>query len=148
MPRDRGEPHDHVDRAAGAIETDSADALHERGVRVFCDFNPWDTGTRRGRADAEELAALIADFGFDGVFLDTLKQADAALIDPLFAANPGLALETESKLALDDLGTHTMSWAQWYADSPVPGVLKTHFYEPRHLQHHIRSAASGISVLP
>ena len=113
-------------------------ALHERGVRVFCDFNPWDTGTRRGRADAEELAALIADFGFDGVFLDTLKQADAALIDPLFAANPGLALETESKLALDDLGTHTLSWAQWYADSPVPGVLKTHFYEPRHLQHHIR----------
>ena len=33
MSRDRGEPHDHVDRAAGAIKTDSADALHERGVR-------------------------------------------------------------------------------------------------------------------
>ncbi len=113
-------------------------ALHDAGLRVFCDFNPWDTGTRRGGSDAEELASLIADFAFDGVFLDTLKQADAALIDPLFAANPALALETESKLALDDLGTHTMSWAQWYADSAVPGVLKTHFYEPRHMQHHIR----------
>ncbi len=114
------------------------DALHAAGVRVFCDFNPWDTGTRRGGSDAAELAAIITDFDFDGVFLDTLKQADAALIDPLFAANPGLALETESKLALDDLGTHSMSWAQWYADSDVPGVLKTHFYEPRHMQHHIR----------
>lgn len=114
------------------------DALHAAGVRVFCDFNPWDTGTRRGGTDAEELAGIIADFGFDGVFLDTLKQADAALIDPLFAANPALALETESKLALGDLGTHAMSWAQWYADSPVPGVLKTHFYEPRHMQHHVR----------
>lgn len=114
------------------------DALHAAGVRVFCDFNPWDTGTRRGGSDAAELAAIITDFDFDGVFLDTLKQADATLIDPLFAAKPGLALETESKLALNDLGTHTLSWAQWYADSAVPGVLKTHFYEPRHLQHHIR----------
>ena len=63
-------------------------ALHDAGLRVFCDFNPWDTGTRRGGSDAEELASLIADFAFDGVFLDTLKQADAALIDPLFVTNP------------------------------------------------------------
>lgn len=114
------------------------DRLHELGVRVFCDFNPWDVGTARGGDDAKELAALIRDFGFDGVFLDTLKQAESALIDPLFEANRGLALETESKLALDDIGTHTLSWAQWFADSPVPGVLKMHFYERRHMQHHIR----------
>ena len=113
-------------------------SLKAQGLRVFCDFNPWDTGTRRGASDAQELASLVADLGFDGVFLDTLKQADVALIDPLFAANPGLALVTESKLALDDLGTHTISWAQWYADSATPGVLKTHFYERRHMQHHIR----------
>lgn len=112
--------------------------LHERGVRVFCDYNPWDTGTRRGGADSEELAALIRDMDFDGVFLDTLKQADAPLIEAADAARPGIGLETESKLALDDLGTHTLSWAQWFADSEVPGVLKTHWYEPRHIQHHIR----------
>lgn len=112
--------------------------LHERGVRVFCDYNPWDTGTRRGGDDSEELAALIRDIDFDGVFLDTLKQADAPLIEAADAARPGIGLETESKLALDDLGTHTLSWAQWFADSEVPGVLKTHWYEPRHVQHHIR----------
>lgn len=113
-------------------------SLQDRGVRVFCDYNPWDTGTRRGGDDAEELSALIRDMGFDGVFLDTLKQADAPLIESAGAARPGIALETESKLALDDLGTHTLSWAQWFADSEVPGVLKTHWYEPRHIQHHIR----------
>ena len=113
------------------------DAFHALGVRVFCDYNPWDVGTRRAGSDARELSALIAEFGF-GVFLDTLKQADAELIEPIFAARPGLALETESKLSLADLGTHTLSWAQWFADSDVPGVLKTHFYEPRHIQHHVR----------
>ena len=112
--------------------------LQARGVRVFCDYNPWDTGTRRGAGDAEELSALIGDMGFDGVFLDTLKQADAPLFESADAARPGIGLETESKLALDDLGTHTLSWAQWFADSEVPGVLKTHWYEPRHIQHHIR----------
>lgn len=112
--------------------------LQARGVRVFCDYNPWDTGTRRGADDAEELSALISDMGFDGVFLDTLKQADAPLIEAADTARPGIGLETESKLALDDLGTHTLSWAQWFADSEVPGVLKTHWYEPRHIQHHIR----------
>lgn len=112
--------------------------LHRLGVRVLCDYNPWDTGTKRGRADAVELRALIEDFGFDGVFLDTLKQGDTALIDPLFEANPGLALETESKLGIEDVGTHTMSWAQYFADSEPPGVLKTHCYERRHMQHHVR----------
>lgn len=112
--------------------------LHRLGVRVFCDYNPWDTGTERGDTDAVELRGLIEDFGFDGVFLDTLKQGDAALIDPLFEANPGLALETESKLGIEDVGTHTMSWAQYFADSEPPGVLKLHWYERGHMQHHIR----------
>lgn len=118
--------------------SDLVATLHERGVRVFCDYNPWDTGTRRSGTDSEELSALIRDMDFDGVFLDTLKQADAPLIEAADAARPGIRLETESKLALDDLGTHTLSWAQWFADSEVPGILKTHWYEPRHIQHHIR----------
>lgn len=114
------------------------DDLHQRGVRVFCDYNPWDTGTRRGDDDATELARLITDFAFDGVFLDTLKKADHHLTQALFAVNKGLALETESKLPLEDVATHTISWAQWFADSRTPGVLKTHLFEPRHMQHHIR----------
>ena len=31
---------------------EAAAALHDAGVRVFVDYNPWDTGTRRGGDDA------------------------------------------------------------------------------------------------
>jgi len=47
-------------------------AFHRRGVRVFLDYNPWDTGTRREPADdAAVLAALVRELAADGVFLDT-----------------------------------------------------------------------------
>ncbi|MEN3360652.1 MAG: hypothetical protein V7637_4634, partial [Mycobacteriales bacterium] len=114
-------------------------ALQARGVRVFCDYNPWDTGTDRpDRGDAEELAALVADVGFDGVFLDTLKEGDPALVHALRRANPAVALEGESRLPLSRVPDHALSWAQWFADSAVPGVLRAHWYEQRHQMHHTR----------
>ena len=39
----------------------AVDDLHDAGVRVFVDYNPWDTGTRRSGDDATELAALVAE---------------------------------------------------------------------------------------
>ena len=30
-----------------------------------------------------------------------------------------------------------MSWAQWFYDSPVPGILRNKWIEPRHMQHGI-----------
>ncbi|WP_448060860.1 SUMF1/EgtB/PvdO family nonheme iron enzyme [Cellulomonas hominis] len=112
--------------------------LQDAGVRVFVDYNPWDVGTRRARDDATELAALVGELGADGVFLDTLKEANPALVDALERARPGLALEGESRLPLARLTDHVLSWAQWFADSPVPGVLRAHWFERRHLQHHVR----------
>ena len=112
--------------------------LHELGVRVFVDYNPWDTGTRRGDDDVTELAALVRDLGADGVFLDTLKKADPELVARLEAARPGIVLEGESKLPVERIADHSTSWAQFFADSPVPGVLRAHWFERRHMQHHIR----------
>jgi Sulfatase-modifying factor enzyme 1 len=117
---------------------DLVDAFHERGVKVFVDYNPWDTGTRRGRDDLTELAALVRDLKADGVFLDTLKEADLTLASTLDEARPGIALEGESKLPLPRVADHSLSWAQWFADSDVPGVLRAHWFERRHMQHHIR----------
>ncbi|MGD8501132.1 MAG: hypothetical protein PVJ86_10825, partial [Phycisphaerales bacterium] len=35
-------------------------AIHKRGVKVFIDYNPWDTGTRReDRPDVDVLAELV-----------------------------------------------------------------------------------------
>ena len=116
----------------------AAQSLQAAGVAVFVDYNPWDTGTRRAGDDASELAGVIRTLGADGVFLDTLRKADPELVATLEAARPGIALEGESKLATERIADHATSWAQWFADSPVPGVLRAHWLERRHLQHHVR----------
>ena len=110
--------------------------LRAAGLRVFIDFNPWDTGTRRESvADPEAIAGLVSGLGADGVFLDTLKEG----ADELRAALPAtVALESESRVPLARVHDHTMSWAQWFADSPVPGVLRTKWFERRHMLHHTR----------
>jgi hypothetical protein len=114
------------------------DTLHDHGLRVFVDYNPWDVGTRRGEDDLTELASLVADLQADGVFLDTLKKAEPDFVDRLEAARPGIVLEGESKLPVERIEDHAASWAQFFADSPVPGVLRAHWYERRHMQHHVR----------
>ena len=51
--------------------------MQARGVRVFVDYNPWDTGTRREAvSDAEAIAAIVRELGADGVFLDTMKRGE------------------------------------------------------------------------
>ncbi|SKC71739.1 formylglycine-generating enzyme family protein [Krasilnikoviella flava] len=117
---------------------DLVQAFHDAGLHVFVDYNPWDTGTRRGDDDPTELAALVRDLGADGVFLDTLKKAEPELVARLEAARPGIVLEGESKLPVERIEDHSSSWAQFFADSPVPGVLRAHWYERRHMQHHVR----------
>ena len=112
--------------------------FHDAGLHVFVDYNPWDVGTRRGDDDLTELAALVRDLGADGVFLDTLKKAEPELVARLEAARPGIVLEGESKLPVERIEDHSSSWAQFFADSPVPGVLRAHWYERRHMQHHVR----------
>ena len=114
-------------------------ALHDAGVRVFVDYNPWDTGTRRGGDDAGELAEVIRRLGADGVFLDTLKNAG-----PRFRGRPGQGASRESASKAsrssrrERIGDHSLSWAQWFADTTPPGVLRAHLFERRHMQHHIR----------
>ena len=112
--------------------------LHDAGVKVFVDYNPWDVGTRRSGQDAEELASLVADLDIDGVFLDTLKEGGGELLSRLDASRPGVAVEGESTLALERLVDHPLSWAQWFADSPVPGVVRSRWFERRHQMHHVR----------
>ncbi|GAA4244634.1 SUMF1/EgtB/PvdO family nonheme iron enzyme [Dactylosporangium darangshiense] len=114
-------------------------ALQDRGVRVFLDYNPWDTGTRREPgSDADQVAALVARLGADGVFLDTLKEGAGELRKALDAVRPGLVLEGESRVPLARIEDHAMSWAQWFADSDVPGVLRAKWFERRHVLHHTR----------
>ena len=113
--------------------------LHRRGVRVFIDYNPWDTGTRREpQDDLTALAELVEAVEADGIFLDTMSQGSAAFRTALDARRAGVVLEGEIALPLAQIHDHHLSWAQWFADSPVPGVLRNKWFERRHLQHQIR----------
>jgi hypothetical protein len=110
-------------------------AIQARGVRVFVDYNPWDVGTRREPAsDAATVAEVVQELGADGVFLDTMKEA----MPELRAALPDAAFEGESTLPLERIADHHLSWAQWFADSPVPGVIRARWFEQRHMLHHTR----------
>jgi len=113
--------------------------LQGRGLRVFVDYNPWDVGTRREPVrDDLALAQLVEELGADGVFLDTMKEAQPGLRAALDGVRPGIALEGESTLPLARTADHHLSWAQWFADSDVPGVLRARWFEQRHMLHHTR----------
>nr|MBA3309819.1 hypothetical protein [Nocardioidaceae bacterium] len=113
--------------------------LHGHGVKVFVDYNPWDVGTRRaGGSDAEELAALVTETGADGVFLDTLQEGDAELLRRLAVLDPPPVLAAESAVPLTRVADHQASWAEWFADSDAPGVLRARWFERRHMMHHVR----------
>ena len=56
------------------------DECHARGVRVYIDYNPWDTGTRReDRSDIDVLVEMVRALDADAIFLDTLSNAAAGL---------------------------------------------------------------------
>lgn len=113
--------------------------LHRAGLRVFLDYNPWDTATRReDRDDVAVLADLVAALDADGIFLDTMDRGAEAFRAALDAVRPGVALEGELALPLERVHDHHLGWAQWFADGPIPGVLRNRWFEPRHQQHLIR----------
>ena len=64
--------------------------LQARGLRVFVNYNPWDVGTRREPvADDLAIAELVRELGVDGVFLDTMKEAQPGLRAALDAVKAG-----------------------------------------------------------
>ncbi len=114
-------------------------AIHRRGVKVFLDYNPWDTGTRREqKSDARMLAEFVQTIEADGIFLDTLHEGMQELRAQLDAVRPGVVLESELTLPVERIRDHHMSWAQGFADSEVPGILWNKWLERRHMMHQIQ----------
>lgn len=113
--------------------------FHQRGVRVYVDYNPWDTGTRPEPVSAlDALAELVRSIEADGIFLDTLSRGAGEFRTRLDNARPGVILEGESAAPLECIHDHHASWAQWFDDSEAPGILKQKWFERRHMQHQIR----------
>jgi formylglycine-generating enzyme required for sulfatase activity len=113
--------------------------FHERGVKVFIAYNPWDQGTDRpGKSDDEALAEMVTTLEADGIFLDTMLAAGPDLRRTIDQARPGVAFAPEVFPPLDQLSVCSASWAQGMADPYEPGMLLLKWIEPRHMEHQIR----------
>ena len=113
--------------------------FQRRGVRVYIDYNPWDTGTRReDKPDLDVLVDMVQALDADGIFLDTMAKGSAEFRARLDAVRPGVILEGEGAVPLENVYDHHASWAQWFQDSEVPGVLRHKWFEGRHVQHQIK----------
>jgi len=113
------------------------DEFHNEGIKVFIDYNPWDSGTKReNKRDIDVLIEIISALNADGIFLDTLRNAPG-FREKIDRIRKGTVLEGEIALPVEDVSTHHMSWAQWFSDSRVPGVYRNKWFERRHMQHAI-----------
>lgn len=113
--------------------------IQRYGVKVYLNYNPWDLWTSRPeKIDQEELALLVEKYNFDGVFLDTMKSADPSFMEPILKVNPNVILAGEARVQQERICDHTMSWAQWFGDSDIPGVIRAKWFEHRHMLHQTR----------
>jgi formylglycine-generating enzyme required for sulfatase activity len=113
--------------------------FHARNVKVYIPYNPWDIATRReGVDDLEALTQMVGALEADGIFLDTMNKGAAEFRQKLDDVRAGVVLEGEGALPLTRIHDHHMSWAQWFSDSKVPGILRNKWFERRHMQHQIR----------
>lgn len=117
---------------------DVVQSFHHRGIKVFVDYNPWDTAAGDLADHPRRVADLVTDLGVDGVFLDTMSEGGAELRAALHALPNRPVLEGESRVTLARLVDHELSWAQWFGDSDAPGVMRARWFERRHMLHHTR----------
>ena len=115
------------------------DQFHKHGIKIFIAYCPWDKATRReDKTDPELLAHILKEIDGDGIFLDTMKEAGNEFTPHLnYFKAEGIALESEHALDIEGITHHHLSWAQWFNDRFVPGVLRNKWFEPRHIQHQI-----------
>ena len=113
--------------------------IQSLGVDVYLNYNPWDRWTTRpAESDQQELANLIQRFKFGGVFLDTMKSAQPDFMAPILKVKPKVIVAGEARVQQERICDHVMSWAQWFGDSEIPGVIRAKWFEPRHMLHQTR----------
>jgi len=115
------------------------DALQQRGLKVYINYNPWDRATRREPASTlETLADIAAAMDVDGIFLDTLAAGSLELRQLVDQRRQGVVLVPELFPSVADLSSLMGSWYQ-FGDNPFPepGLLHHKWIEPRHMHFQI-----------
>lgn len=118
----------------GRLRAEVCDVFHAAGVRVFIDYNPWDTGSY------DELAEIVAALDADGVMLDTMTEVPEALASAVRRRKRGIVFAPERRPRDADLRQLRQSWAQWFdvGDEGTPSIYRHRWIEPRHVQLAIR----------
>jgi len=114
--------------------------IHQHGVKVFINYNPWDAITRREPGTIDEaLTDMIAAIDADGIFLDTMTAAQENLRGIIDAKRKGVVLVPELYPKASDLASLMGSWYQIWNDAPFsPGLLHHKWIEQRHMQYQIK----------
>lgn len=110
------------------------DRAHQRNVRVFLPFKPWDRSPVENDAQTTaRIAALIAELDLDGVFFDTMNTVPESFRAAIDAAKPGVVFITESEpheyRALEMI---TSSWNQYRTEISMPESNLMRFLFPKH----------------
>ena len=112
---------------------------HRQATKVFINYNPWDTGTRReSTPDEEFLAGLVAATDMDGIFLDTMTGDSPVLASTLEKVRPSTSLCPELHPAIASLSWCNGSWSQGLDPGFLPVAIDHRkWIEPRHMRWHI-----------
>jgi hypothetical protein len=117
------------------------DKAHARDVQVFIPYKPWDI--MKGRTDHFKQEARISKaIGADGVFLDTISEADKGFREALDAVNSDNVFVSEGRPDLAAAQLVTGSWNQsGNATNRMPNIDLFRFVIPEHNVHNINRGA-------
>jgi formylglycine-generating enzyme required for sulfatase activity len=116
---------------------------HQRGVKVYFAFNPWDRNTKQeGSSPEQSLGAIIRDTNADGMFLDVTDNLPYPKLRNIAdGVKPGVAIETEGPCYSDGgIDTVNECWGQFFPvaglEDHVRGIPIVKWTEPRVMIHY------------
>jgi len=113
------------------------DRAHDRGVKVYLPYKPWDLMVKNQNHYIEE-ARISKAIGADGVFLDTMGEGAIEFRKALDAVNPDNVFVSEGRPSISGAQLVTGSWNQsGSATNKMPNVDLFRFLLPRHNVHNI-----------
>ena len=113
------------------------DKAHQRGVKVYLPYKPWDIMVK-DQNHYEEEAKISKAIGADGIFLDTMKDSEIAFREALDAVNPDNVFASEGRPGFEDAQLVTGSWNQVGTQTNVmPSIDLFRFLLPKHNVHNI-----------
>jgi hypothetical protein len=132
---DERDQFDIMDYLPGGLEgvRKMVDRAHQRGVKVFFSYNPWDI-MDPDKDHARECARVIKAIGADGHYLDTMKDLGTDYRQALDEINEDIILMTEKRPDIKAAEMITGSWQERpVTNNTLPNIDLLRFVLPEHI---------------